>query len=316
MNGEGKEFLNALTGRALADERFIVCAFVGDPNTAGFHAWRPRPLRPRGEPPDLRKEANAYVTVASFGRSGDGSFRRRAENFSAGWALMVDDVGTKVDPAKVDFVAPSAKIETSRGNYQYWYMLDEGERDFGRFDGAIRAFIADRLAAADPGMAGVNRVGRIPGFTNGKPAAEGWRVAMRELVDLRYPLGELLDRFRLSIRGRREPRRERLTTEDAFARNERFEVVLEWLRRRRMIRRGDFDPSGWLEIECPWIDEHTARAATGAAIREPHEDNGWTGAFKCNHGHCADRGWAELSDWIAEVAGEELLAANDVDGGE
>ena len=133
------EFLAALCGEHLPDdERLILCGFVGDPGKVGPAAWRPRPWRP-GRHIELGAAANAYVTVASFGRSADNSFRRRTETFGAGLALMVDDVGTKVDPEVVRGVPPTARVETSPNNEQWWYMLDRPERDAARFDASSSA---------------------------------------------------------------------------------------------------------------------------------------------------------------------------------
>lgn len=299
------EMLDALGAEMPEDERLILCGFEGDPNEAGPRAWRPRPWRPGRSIPFEPTRDNAYVTISSFRRAGDGSFRRRGECFAAGRALMVDDVGTKVDRASVESVPPSAIVETSAGNEQWWYFLAEPEADGPRFDGIIRAFIASRLLGADPGMSGVTRVGRLPGFVNGKKKARGFATRLLSLSDRRFTTGELLERFSLTILGRVE-RREKLPTSEAIERNRAFAAAYRYLATRGMLKRGEPDLSGWTEMRCPWLDDHTGRADTGAAIREPAEENGYYGAFRCHHGHCADRGWGELSEWVAEAAAEEL----------
>lgn len=301
------EFIEALARGLPEAERMIVCGFSGDPAVANPGAWRPRPWKVGGDIP-IGMKWNGYVTVSSFLRAGDGSFRRRSETFAAGRALMVDDVGTKVDAALVAGVPPSARIETSPGNEQWWYFLEEPERDMGRFDGVIRAFIASRLLGADPGMSGVTRVGRLPGFYNMKPAYGGWRVEMRELTDRRFTLDELLQRFSLQINGRRV-NREKLQTAEAIERNRAFAFVYSWLQERNMLKRTEPDRSGWTEMTCPWVGDHTGKADTGAALREPAPENEHYGAFRCHHGHCADKGWAELTEWVAEQSVEELDAA-------
>lgn len=299
------EMLDALGAEMPEDERLILCGFEGDPNEAGPRAWRPRPWRPGRSIPFEPTRDNAYVTISSFRRAGDGSFRRRGECFAAGRALMVDDVGTKVDRASVESVPPSAIVETSAGNEQWWYFLAEPEADGPRFDGIIRAFIASRLLGADPGMSGVTRVGRLPGFVNGKKKARDFATRLLSLSDRRFTTGELLERFSLTILGRVE-RREKLPTSEAIERNRAFAAAYRYLATRGMLKRGEPDLSGWTEMRCPWLDDHTGRADTGAAIREPAEENGYYGAFRCHHGHCADRGWGELSEWVAEAAAEEL----------
>lgn len=328
MTQETETFLAALAG-ALAgdlpeDERLIMCGFEGDPENAGPAAWRPRPWRP-GREIVLNETANGYVTVGSFRRAGDGSFRRRTETFASGLALMVDDVGTKVPMEKmmrhdgfgpVPIVAPSAIVETSPGNYQWWYFLRTPERDMARFDGVIRAFISGKLLGADPGMSGVTRVGRIPGFTNGKAkwrtddSPRGWVVKTTALApDVRYTTGELLEAFDLKINGQRVIR-EQLHSSEAIERNRMFATAFKFLDGRGMLKKAEPDPSGWTEMRCPWVDGHTNGADTGAAVREPAAENDYYGAFRCHHGHCADRGWAELTEWINDLATEELEQAN------
>lgn len=304
------EFLDALAGDLPDHERLITCGFLGDPNTVGPHAWKPRPWRP-GREIIFGPAANAYVTVSSFGRAPDGSFRRRNECFQAGRALMVDDVGTKVSTAVVEHVPPSAIVETSPGNYQWWYFLAEPVLDIATFDGMIRAFISGNLLGADPGMGGVTRVGRLPGFINGKAKYNGFRCVLTELTDRRFTAPELMERFRLSINGRRDFRKsDRLIIEEARERNRLFTAAYKWLERHDMLKSEYPDLSGWSEVRCPWTDEHTGGADNGAAIREPDEANGWYGAFRCHHGHCADRGWSELTEWIAEESAESLMLSN------
>lgn len=301
------EFLHALAGELPKDERLILCGFVGDPEQAGPKAWRPRPWRPDRDIV-LNEKANGYCTVSSFTRAGDGSFRRRTETFASGLALMVDDVGTKVPLKTVEAVPPSAIVETSPGNFQWWYFLDVPERDVSRFDGVIRAFIAGKLLGADPGMSGVTRVGRIPGFVNGKARHAGWVCRLAELSDRRFTIDGLLDTFALKINGRRVIR-EQLQSDEAIERNRAFAGVFKFLTARGMLKKDEPDPSGWTEMTCPWVDEHTNSVDTGAAIREPAAENDYYGAFRCHHGHCADNGWSELTQWINEIAAEELDAA-------
>lgn len=314
-------FLEALAGELPEDERLIVCGFSGDPLSVGPSAWKPRPWRP-GRDINLGNNDNGYVTVGSFRRAPDGSFRRRNETFAAGLALMVDDVGTKV-PAETlmkggnYLLRPSAIVETSPDNFQWWYLLAEPERDAPRFDGVIRAFISGKLLGADPGMSGITRVGRIPGFRNAKAkyrtdaSPEGFRVALAHLdTSLRYSVEDLLKAFDLRINGRRETR-VKLVSEEAKNRVEAFKTAYRFLRGRKMFKRTDADLSGWIEMTCPWVDHHTGASDTGAAVRLPATENDYYGAFRCHHGHCNDKGWADLTDWINELAIEELDKAGE-----
>lgn len=300
------DFLGVLCGDGLSEEeRLILCGFPGDPATALPTAWRPRPWTAGREFP-FNERWNAYTTVSTFRRAADGSFRRRSETFAAGRALMVDDVGTKVDPAVVAGVPATMIVETSPGNFQYWYVLDEPCRDMARFDAVIRAFISGKLLGADPGMSGVTRVGRLPGFLNGKAKYSGFttRLTSFEPFEL-YSIEELLERFGLKLNGQRV-HREKLVAEEAIERNRNFGHAFKFLSMNGYMKRREPDPSGWTEMRCPWIAEHTGEADTGAAIREPAPENEYYGAFRCHHGHCADRGFADLTDYIAEQAADQL----------
>jgi hypothetical protein len=301
---ESETFLHELASGLSADERLILCGFPGDPYAAGPSAWRPRPWKPGDECPFGPGE-NAYVTVGAFGRATDGTYRRRTETFTGGLALMVDDVGTKVDRAAVEAMQPTWKIETSPGNEQWWYFLSAPERDVARFDGLIRAFIAGKLLGADPGMSGVTRVGRLPGHLNGKKAYGGWTTRTTEHNGSRWSPQELLAGFGLQILGRRVSR-DKLPTEEALERNRMFAATYKWLDQRNMLKRHEPDPSGWTEMTCPWAGDHTGGVDSGAAIREPAPENDYYGAFRCHHGHCLGKGWAQLTEWVAEAAIEEL----------
>jgi hypothetical protein len=47
--------------------------------------------------------------------------------------------------------------------------------------------------------------------------------------------------------------------------------------------------SGWHDIVCPWVEDHSDGSITGTAVHEPSDANGWAGGFKCHHGHCEQR---------------------------
>ena len=304
VSDEALPFLAELAEGLVGEERLILCGFGGDPYAAGPTAWRPRVWAPGRDNP-FSPQDNAYVTVGAFTRAQDGTYRRRTETFAAGCALMVDDVGTKVARATVEGMEPTWRIETSPGNEQWWYLLHAPERDAARFDGLIRAFIAGRLLGADPGMSGITRVGRLPGHLNGKPSHNGWITRVASRGGPRWTPEELLEGFGLQVAGRRV-RRDKLPTAEALERNAMFAAAYKWLDQRNMLKRHEPDPSGWTEMHCPWVSEHTAGADTGAAVREPSPENDWYGAFRCHHGHCAGKGWRELTEWIAEESVEEL----------
>ncbi len=308
---EAKEFLAAMVPTLPTDQRLILCGFAGDPNSAPPDAWQPKPWQPT-DGLHISKNWNAYATVASYYKAQDGTWRRQKRLFAAGQALMVDDVGTgataKIDPATIA-LPPSAKIETSPGNFQWWYFLDKPEADAVRFDALIRAFISGKLLGVDPGMAGITRVGRLPGYVNGKKRYNGFVTNLAELTDRNYSIDELVSAFGLELKGRNVPM-PRLATEESIQRNRAFVDIYKFLQSRAMLKRPQPDLGGWTEMNCPWVEFHTASIDNGAAICEPSEQNGWGGAFRCHHGYCLNKAWRDLTEWVNDLAADELEAAN------
>lgn len=312
-------FLNALFPSLPDDERAILCGFVGDPNDRPSHAWKPRPWAP-GDSIPVSSKANGYVCLSTFRTSADGTYRRRRVGFAAAHAFMIDDIGTKLPLSLLDAQPPSALVETSPDNFQAWYFFDKPMTDLRAFGALGEAFIAKHAAGIDPGMAGFNRVGRLPGFVNGKAKYEGFVTVLHSLDAHRYTPEQIAAAFGLDIA---KPCKTAAALYDELYRprgihpslqDERKAAFLahyRWLKQRRMMKGDEADIGGWVGMVCPWKDEHTGGADSGAALRLPHEDNGYHGAFRCHHGHCANKGWRELTDWINDTAAEELEAANE-----
>lgn len=311
MNKDAVKFLEALARDMREDERIILCGVPGDPGAAPATAWKPRPWRIGYDGHEFSETWNGYVTVSSFYQSTDKTFRRRAPDIAAGLAFMIDDVGTKVPRALVESLPPSAIIETSPGNEQWWYFFKEPVRDTPAFDAVISAFIDCVLEGNDPGMASVTRVGRLPGYFNGKPVYGGFTTRMTAFdANRRFTLEEITAHFKLEIRGRVE-RRDRLIPHDAEQRIRSFYAIYTYLRVSGQLKKDEPDRSGWTEMHCPWVHEHTGGIDNGSGLREPAPENGYYGAFVCHHGSHINHTWRNLTEWVADLAAEDLEKAND-----
>lgn len=283
------------------------CQFRGDPGDDIRGKWRARVLDSLSL---IDERANVYLCVSAMKRNARGEFRRRKENFAGGLLLMIDDLGTKQPLSLIDDVPPTALIETSPRNFQAVYMFDELVEHRALFERFIKAFIAQKFLGADPGMAGVNRVFRPPAGINGKAKYNGWEVRLMNWApDRRYSIAELVERFGLTLQPlKRSAPRGATTNRSESIR--RFITVRAALREAGMIKSLDTNMEGWWDIYCPWTDGHTDGVDSGAAIREPAEENGYTGGFRCHHGSCADRGWRELTEWLAGESKEVLDLVN------
>ena len=303
-----RDFLNALVAGAPEGSALMFTQFRGDPNKDG--RWAVRPLKSVRQ---LDPDSNVYITTATMFPSEDGRYRRKRENFAAGCALMIDDVGTgagaKAPWSVIEQVPPTALIETSPDNHQAVYMFTKPITDREYYSALIAAFIRDRLSGEDTGMAGVNRVFRPPIGVNGKAKYGGWRVRGREWApERRYDPQRLAEALDLKVvRARARPRG---ATRDRSESIQYFVRVRAAARASGILKDEDPDPAGWQRVRCPWVDEHTDARDDGAAIREPAEENEWTGAFRCHHAGCAHRGWRDFSDVFAQTDEMTLAAAN------
>lgn len=112
------------------------------------------------------ENTNNYFSLAVFLPDDAGQYRRQKMRFHALHAIMLDDVGTKVAMEKLT-VAPSWLLETSPGNHQAGYLLNDPLTDGNMADRLMHAIVAAGLC--DPGANGPRtRLGRLPIAVNGK----------------------------------------------------------------------------------------------------------------------------------------------------
>lgn len=303
-----KEFVAAMRQLVPEDARIMLCQFRGDPNADIKGKWRAYVLNDTAM---IDESANVYLCVSAMKRNERGEFRRRKENFAGGLLLMIDDLGTgpaaKFPMSTIDAAPPTALVETSPDNYQAIYLFDKLVTDMAKFEALIKAFIDAQFLGKDTGMAGVNRVFRPPAGINGKPKHGGWRVRLAEWhPERRYSVDDLAKAFNLDLH-RAGPRIPRGATADKPENIRAFIQVRAALRSAGMLKKEEADMAGWMDVQCPWVHQHTGGADNGAAIRLPDAENAWFGAFKCHHGNCEQKGWRELTQWLAEEQ-EDLLS--------
>lgn len=62
-----------------------------------------------------------------------------------------------------------------------------------------------------------------------------------------------------------------------------------------------YQTDGGLCIECPWEDSHSGRGANSSTVYFPIGSNGYKhGGFKCMHGHCSERTFADFVNWLKQ----------------
>lgn len=274
-----------------------------------------------GTDPALPADANTYFSLASFHPDPQGRHRRRKTQFAALHAVVLDDVGSKVDATRLT-LAPSWQLETSPANFQVGFLLAEPLTDAALADRLMQAIIAAGLC--DAGASGPTaRLMRLPVGINGKhtPAfhcrLQAWAPARR------YQPKALADAFGLELRSPGNRPRAAAKSAGGATPGADDEVlqpaptdnpVLVALQERGLYKRPLGD--GRHDIVCPWVAEHTGGLDGGTAYFEPDESFA-LGGFKCQHGHCAERHIRALLGFLAiEPAAARLVPRIRVAAGE
>ena len=288
------EFLLAVFGEELGDARPLVVSFDGNPGNVPGKAWSGIAWQNEaGSFPSLPASANNYFSLATFRPDGAGQFRRQKARFHALYAVMLDDIGSKVAAERLT-LPPSWLLETSAGNHQAGYLLSEPLADGRMADQMMDAIVAAGLS--DPGAKGPqSRLARLPCAVNGKHAPPFPCRLVEWLPDVHYSSAKLVDGLELEIAQAGRPKRhgsrpvqQRPADGDPvwIARPEE-NAVLAALRARGLYKTPLGD--GKHDITCPWVREHTGEGGRAAAAYFEPDDHRPIGGFKCLHGHCAER---------------------------
>lgn len=120
-----------------------------------------------------------YFCVSTVKLPEDGARpTRRRDDLRKAYVVALDDVGNPEKVASVPPVEPSAKLETSAGNFQWHYFInpyDVSTPDgLAYYEGCLEALAAAKLT--DTGALGANRIMRMPGSVNTKPGRDSFET--------------------------------------------------------------------------------------------------------------------------------------------
>lgn len=292
------EFLASVFGGDQTEAHPVVVSFVGNPVNVSKSAWFGRPWSVATDATmTLPDDANSYFSLAVFRPDEAGQYRRQKTRFVALHAVMLDDVGSKVDMDRLS-LPPTWLLETSPGNHQAGYLLAEPLADGAMADRLMNAIVAAGLC--DPGANGPRaRLARLPVAVNGKHEPP-FRCRMQIWSpDLRYSVAELVVGLHLEMSQSERPRRQSARSvqerpadgDPVWIPRPEENAVLVALRERGLYKLPLGE--GKHDITCPWVHEHTDAVDGGTAYFEP--DDHWPiGGFKCLHGHCTRRHIREM----------------------
>ena len=156
-----RDFLLAVFGE-LVDAHPVVVSFEGNPASVPARVWSGRPWEGT---PDLAESLPAsannyfslYFSLAVFRPDEPGQFRRQMARFQALYAVMLDDLGTKVALERRT-LSLSWLLATSPDNHQAGHLLGEPLADGSVPDGLMNATVAAGLC--DTGANGL--LARLP----------------------------------------------------------------------------------------------------------------------------------------------------------
>ena len=246
--------------------------------------------------------------------------RNRKELFAELHVLVLDDIGTKVPVEKLpqDF-KPTYIIETSKGNYQYGYVLDKPINELAPAEALVQ--LAYESGFSDEGGKMPTKLVRLPAGINGKQGVKGdFSCRLIHMDGPTYSPQQILDKMELGVdwadvlADADEVTKQRAKNSIgaspwspvkpvAAALNGIIDPVLEWLYESEQVisdNGGD-----WVSVACPWSHEHTdgdaqaGYAPLGRGARLDHR------GFNCFHGHCQANKTPEFLHHVATNGGPE-----------
>ena len=95
------EFINGIFGKDFSDSEAkpLYCGFRDDPQTC--KSWHAKVASGNSLPDCINKRNNCYFTPSVFVPSPEGKYRKKDVHFFAAYAVVIDDIGTKVKGKRV-----------------------------------------------------------------------------------------------------------------------------------------------------------------------------------------------------------------------
>lgn len=288
----------------------VCVTFRDSPSVAHPRVWSGYAWDKVNEPKDVN--CNSYFSISAFQPDKHGKYRRKKEQFAGQFAIAFDDVVAQVVDGKTKAqipwsqirLEPSWVLETSAGNFQVGYILNEPITEAWEADALSKEII--RKGLSDPGAGGPStRLMRLPYASNTKPQP-AFRCRMRLWEpERRYNLQQFMDAYGISLSEAKKAKAplpgKAKTVHVAHDGNAVWKpkpsvnIVVESLRSRGLIK-SEIE-SGKYDITCPWTEEHTDQVDSGACYWEPDDEHP-IGSFKCQHAHCQERNISDLLEYL------------------
>jgi hypothetical protein len=219
---------------------------------------------------------------------------RQDVNTHAVRAIVIDDVGTKVD-AKMIHATPTWILETSPGNFQWGFLLEEWCMDVPAADALVAALVEAKMQ--DKAVNRACRLFRIPGSINDKEGRDSFEAVLHHFDPLSvYTLESLAASLKI-FPGPPKPRRVKPETPPAAGMPD---PIFDWLLDHGYII-GPKNDAGWWPMLCPFPEEHTDGRLEAKYMHKADSDVGKCLPY-CNHTHGQFGKEAEYAqrviDWV------------------
>jgi hypothetical protein len=202
--------------------------------------------------------------------------------------MMLDDIGTK---SKTPPLPPTAIVETSPGNFQYWYAYSD-QPTVEEHCAALTAIAA--AGYTDPGATNAVRNCRLPGSVNVKPGRDAFVCREVEFHPEReFTLAEIC--ATLEVTPAEVGNAQRITFRVKDTGNDK---VLAWLNEQGLVT-SNVNAEGWCGVVCP---NHAGHSDGQIEARYRPLDR----SFCCYHAHCEDLDSKFFCDWVAEQGGPRV----------
>jgi hypothetical protein len=268
------------------------------------------------------KARSMYFNTSTCVPDQQGTLRHKKSLFSAFHVLVLDDIGTKIPTENVPTdMKPTYIIETSQGNFQYGYVLDEPLTDLNAATALCQTAALSGLT--DGGGVMATKIVRLPEGVNGKAGPkQDFQVT---LIDDEGPFWTpelLVERMRCTVDGEAITWEGILQGDTPLAKKYHnrnpihsqsaegvIDPVLEWFYENDLVM-GD-GGGDWIDIECPWHLKHSSGNNTAGYAPVGRGDMSHIRGFKCFHDHCKDRTIIDLIQWVLASSDFNHLAVEE-----
>ena len=269
-----------------------------------------------------------YFGTSSVTRHEDGNLYNRKAQFSALHVVVLDDIGTKIPLDKLPkALKPNYIIESSEGNYQYGYILDEPLTDLAQAEALVHLVYTSGIS--DGGGKMPTKAVRLPCGVNGKQGVKQYQdVKLIELNDNFWSPTRLLEVLDVGVTWAEVQEDAEKAKGGISARmvgtslwssipakhsslSGIVDPLLEWLYEEEYVINDNGD---WVTILCPNREHHSEGGSDTAGYSPIGRGGQYNNlrSFKCQHDHCKGLHIGAFLKHTAELGAPQVPAKDEV----